>query len=422
MTEEEYFTRYAEVVVAVGLNIQSGQELLIQAPVAGSEFVPYVAREAYRAGARHVTPIYTDGRVVRAKLEAAADAYVDYEPAALHNEAARIGKEGGAILILHGEDPNVMEGAPIDRRSRFLKAVGERAHAGRAERMRDAHPWAVVAVPTAAWAARVFPQLPADDALERLRTATAAACRLDHDDPVKAWNDHCAALEGLAAWLDTRQFERLEYSGPGIDLRVGLVQNHKWIGPATISGNGIRFVANMPTDEVFTAPHRLRVEGTLRSSRPIVYQGAYVGTVEMTVEAGRIIGARAEKNQSVLEDALDRDQNARFFGEVALVSEEAPVAKQALTFYDGLYDENAGCHLAFGAAYPTCLQGGEALSTEDRVAAGLNDSRQHLDFTIGSDELDVTAHDADGKSVPILVAGRWSEAALEAQEAGSAGG
>ncbi len=418
MTNEQYYAKLSQVVVGIGLNIQEGQELLVQSPVASAEFVPYVAHEAYRAGARHVTALYADGRVVREKIESAPDAHVDYEPAALHDEAERIGRDGGAVLILHGEDPAVLEGVPIKRRSRYLKAVGRRAHAGRDRRMRDAHPWVVVAVPTPAWAARVFPELPSEEALERLRTATAVACRLDQPDPVAAWNDHCAALEGLSAWLDKQQFDHLEYTGPGIDLRIGLPANHRWIGPATRSENGITFVANMPTDEVFTAPDRATVEGKLRSSRPIVYQGSFVGVVEMTVESGRIIKATAEKNQSVLEDALDRDKNARYFGEVALVSEDAPVARQGLTFFDGLYDENAGCHLAFGAAYPTCLQGGDSMSSEERLVAGLNDSLQHLDFTIGSGELDVTAYDRDGKAVPILVSGRWSEAAQEARQAG----
>ncbi|MFA7567720.1 MAG: aminopeptidase [Alkalispirochaeta sp.] len=414
MNQMNFFEQYAKVVTRVGLNIQPGQELYVRAPIETAEFVPFVAREAYRIGARYVHVEYRHQEVSRARIEDAPADSLTYVPPGALAERLRVAGDGGASLAILGDDPMGLSGVDPRRKGAVISALAEASRDIRELQMKDYFPWCVISVPNPVWAARVFPDLSAAAALERLYDAVAAACRLNAADPVEAWTDHSNRLTRLAAWLTERAFHRFIYSAPGTDLEITMPDGQTWIGTEGRSAGGVSFIANIPTDEVFCAPHRLKVNGTVRSTRPLVLSGTNVGKVDFVIRDGRIVEASCEGDRDVLEQELDLDEAARYLGEIAFVSEDAPIARLGTTFYDGLYDENAGCHLAFGAAYANCIAGGGEMDRAARMAAGLNQSNQHADFTVGSRELTITAVTAEGREFPFMQEGRWSPETEEA--------
>ncbi len=414
MTREDFYRRYAEIVIKVGLNIQPNQELYIRAPVEAADFTPYVTAAAYRAGARYVHVDFRHQGVTKARILHAPESSLSYIPPGMVAERLRVGREGGASLAILGDDPMGMKDVPVPRRGQVMRAMAKATEEIKELQMKDYFPWCVISVPTEIWASRVFPDLQRDTALERLIDAVAVACRLDEENPVAAWQAHSTRLMKIAGWLTSAAFDRFIYSAPGTELTVGMPDDQNWIGTEGSSAGGTTFIANLPTDEVFSAPHRLRVDGIVRSTRPLILGGIDVGIVDLRIEKGRIIEARSEQSNDVLQQELDLDENARFLGEIALVSENAPIARLGTTFYDGLYDENAGCHLAFGAAYSNCISGGANMTPDARKEAGLNQSSQHADFTVGSTELSITAVREDGTEFPLMRNGRWTPETVEA--------
>ena len=408
MTRAEFHERSAAVVAHVGLSIQPGQEVYVRAPIETAEFVPHFVRAAYRRGAKYVHVDYSDQAAVRARLEEAPADTLTHVPSAALAERLRVAKAGGAALAVLGDDPTGLAGVDPARRGPWAKALAEASGEIRELAMKDYFPWCVISIPNPVWARGVYPDLAADAALDRLYDAVAHACRLDADDPVAAWSTHSKRLMRLAAWLTDQAFDAFHYTATGTDLVVGMPDGQHWIGTEGVSASGITFIANLPTDEVFSAPDWRRVDGTARSTRPLILGGTNVGITEFTVAGGKIVDATCERDQAVLDQELDLDDRARFFGEIALVSEDAPIAELATVFFDGLYDENAGCHLAFGNAYANCVDGGAAMDESGRLAAGLNQSNQHADVTIGSPELSIAARRKDATEFPLMERGRWS--------------
>lgn len=404
-----FFERYAEVVAAIGLNVQPDKELYVRAPIEAASFVPHIVGAAYRRGAKYVHVEYRDQTAIRARLESAPEETLSYVPPGTFAERLRVGREGGGSLSILGDDPTGLSGVDGRRRGVWHRALAEAGSDVRELAMSDHFPWCVVSIPNPVWARAAYPDRSPEEALDALFAAVAHACRLDLDDPVGAWERHSSRLMSIAGWLTEQAFDRLHYEAPGTDLSVGLPQGQYWIGTEGTSAEGVTFIANMPTDEVFCAPDRLRVEGTVCATRPTILEGTDVGVISLRIEAGRIVEASSERNQDVLLQELDLDEGARFFGEVALVTEDAPIAQLKTTFYDGLYDENAGCHFAFGNAYSNCVKGGSTMTADQRLEAGLNRSNVHADFTVGSDRLTITAYRADGSSFPIMERGRWSD-------------
>ncbi len=408
MTRAEFHERYAAVVAKVGLSIEQDQEVYVRAPIETAEFIPHFVRAAYRSGAKYVHVDYSDQAAVRARLEEASSDTLTYVPSAALAERVRVAKAGGASLAVLGDDPTGLAGVDPARRGPWSKALAEAAREIRELAMKDFFPWCVISIPNPVWARAVYPDLAADAALDRLYDAVAHACRLDADDPVAAWKEHSTRLMRLAAWLSDQSFDAFHYTAAKTDLVVGMPDGQHWIGTEGVSASGITFIANLPTDEVFSAPDWRRVDGTVRSTRPLILGGTNVGITEFTVAGGRIVGATCEREQAVLDQELDLDDRARFFGEIALVSEDAPIAELSTVFFDGLYDENAGCHLAFGNAYANCVDGGATMDESERLAAGLNQSNQHADVTIGSSDLSIVARRKDGSEFPLMERGRWT--------------
>ena len=400
--------RLARVAVKVGLNLQPGQDLVLTAPIAAAPLVRRIAAQAYKAGAGLVTPIYADEGVTMARYRHARDRSFDRAPDWLYKgmadaygaNAARLAVVGDNPMLLADQDP-----AKVARASR-ANAMAYRPALEKISGF-DIN-WTLLAWPGAAWAQLVFPELDKNAAQNRLADAIFAASRIDGEDPVADWAAHSARLAERSGWLNGHRFAALHFSGPGTDLTVGLADGHEWHGGASTARNGISCNPNIPTEEVFTTPHALRVEGHVAATKPLSHQGSLIDGIRVRFEAGRITEAHASKGPDVLQKLIDSDDGARRLGEVALVPHSSPISQSGLLFYNTLFDENAASHIALGQCYSKCFAGGAELSPEQITAQGGNSSIIHVDWMIGSDHVDVDGIAADGTRTPVMRKGEWA--------------
>ena len=397
---DERLETYARLAVQVGLNLQPGQVLGINALVEHAPLARAIARQAYENGARYVDVLYSDQHVRRAHIAAAAEDQLGFSPPWLVERLRNLGEIGGALVAITG-NPEPELYADLD---------GERV--GKA-RMREVAEeslkltdglcnWTIVAYPNEGWAQTVF----GEPDVERLWAAVGAAVRLDEADPIAAWRDHIARLQQRAASLNERRFDHLRYRGPGTDLAIGLHPDSEWQA-ALDESRGIKHVANMPTEEVFTTPDARRVDGTVRSTLPLQIQGNIVRGLEVRFADGRVAEIRAESGEEVMRTHAATDDGAARLGEVALVDGHSRVGKTGLVFYDTLFDENASSHIALGASIVQAVPGASEQTAEERHARGVNHSSIHTDFMIGSNELEIDGVTADGEAVPIIRNGDW---------------
>lgn len=399
--------RLAQVAVKVGLNLQPGQDLVMTAPVSALPLVRRIAEHAYKAGAGLVTPILSDDAVTLARyrhardesFDAAAGWLYDGMAAAYDKGAARLAIAGGDPMLLSNEDPN-----KVGRANRAMSM----AYSGARDRItRFATNWTIVAWPDAAWARLVSPDLSEHDAQRKLAEAIFAASRVDDDDAVARWEAHNEELGRRAAWLDGQNFASLHFTGPGTDLSVGLADGHKWVAGATETLSGILCNPNIPTEEVFTTPHKLRVSGHVSATKPLSHQGTLIEEIRVRFEDGRIVEAHASKGEGVLQKVLDTDEGARRLGEVALVPHASPISQSGMLFYNTLFDENAASHIALGQCYSTCFHGGETMDNDEVARRGGNASAIHIDWMIGSDKIDIDGVSQSGETVPVMRKGAW---------------
>jgi len=386
--------RYAELAVRVGANVQPGQLVEVVARVEHAAVARAVAREAYRAGARYVDVYYTDQHVRRALIEHVADDMLSWTPPWLLNRARTVGDERAAVVALTGDsEPDLLADLPGERvgRARML-ALAEESNRQINEQLNN---WTVVGVPNEGWARQMF----GDPDVDRLWEIVEYTVRLDEDDPVAAWRAHVERIGGRARALNDLKIDEIHFHGPGTDLRVGLLPESRWQGVESHTAEGIPYVANMPTEEVFTTPDRRRTEGTVRSTRPLALYGRIVKGLEMRFEGGRIADVRADEGAEVIRGQLETDETAAYLGEVALVDGNSRIGKTGLTFFDTLFDENATCHVAYGSAYAEAVDGG--------VIEGVNVSTVHTDFMVGGPEIAVDAITSDGATVPLLRDDVW---------------
>jgi aminopeptidase len=407
--------RYADLIIRVGLNLQKGQRLLVLGPIANggvaldaAPLVRAVVKRAYEAGAPIVEVLWGDEALALQRVQCApAESFEQFSawlPSALlqHVEA------GHATLSIYANDPDLLQSAPPGRVSAIQAATAHAVRPFRERISRNATNWLVAAAPAASWAARVFPGLPPAEQVARLGRAIEHLCRLDAPDPIAAWKAHLDGLAERTALLNARRYEALHYRGPGTDLTVGLVSKHIWTGGRSTSANGIAFAANLPTEEVFTMPSRDRVDGHVRSSKPLSYGGTLIEDFTFTFEAGRIVNVQAARGEAVLRQLIATDPGAARLGELALVPHSSPVSQMGHLFFNTLFDENAASHLAIGAAYAFTMEGGEALTPDEFERRGGNRSATHVDFMIGSGELDVDGVLPGGGTEPIMRSGEWA--------------
>ncbi len=400
--------RLAQIAVRVGLNLQAGQDLFLTAPVAALPLVRRIAEHAYKAGAGLVTPIFSDEELTLARYRFGQDASFDRAPAWLYEGAAKAFGNDTARLAILGDNPMLLSEQDPSKVGRANKA-NSLAYRPALEKITNFDiNWNIVAYPSASWARQVFPDDAEEIAVARLAEAIFAASRVDRDDPVAAWSAHNAALASRTRWLNEQRFHALHFAGPGTDLTVGLADGHEWQGGASTAKNGVTCNANIPTEEVFTTPHARRVDGHVASTKPLSYQGTLVENIQVRFEAGRIVEAKASRGEEVLGKVLDTDEGARRLGEVALVPHSSPISQSGILFYNTLFDENASCHIALGQCYSKCFLDGTTLSPEQIAAQGGNKSLIHIDWMIGSGEVDIDGVGADGRRVPVFRKGEWA--------------
>ncbi|ALW88010.1 aminopeptidase [Deinococcus actinosclerus] len=399
--------RYAELLVRTGVNLPQGGKVRVSAPVEATELARLVARAAYRAGAADVRVTYHDPHLGLALFEDGSDDAVNHLPAWHAQEAEAMVDGGYASIGIIGEDPSLLAGvdpARIAARSKLvaqaMRRVSEATGSFRVN-------WTVAAMATPAWAARVYPELPREEAVARLWDDIFTVTRADQPDPVAAWDAHLTRLERLTTHLNGRQYAAVHLkSDLGTDLTVGLAENHVWQGGAETAQNGVRGVPNLPTDEVFTAPHRERVDGVAVASKPLSARGQLIEGIRMRFEAGRAVEVSATRGEETLKALIATDEGAARLGEVALVPASAPVAQTGTLFLNTLFDENAASHIALGRCYPTNVQGGTDPATLN-AAGGNHDSLIHVDWMIGTPATDVDGITKDGAREPLMRAGEW---------------
>ncbi len=408
---QELLNKYAAFTVQVGVNVQKGQTLIIHCPVEGAYFGRACMEAAYKAGARDVVIRWEDEKAARIRMELGEEeALSETKPYELRSYLDYAESEGGCCLLaIHASDPEIFKGLDTAKINRVSLAKQEAMKSWREYTMKDRVQWCVVAIPTPAWAASVFPGLDEDEAQEKLWSAIFDVCRVTGGDPVSAWKEHVAKTSACRDKLNELQLESIHMtSANGTDLTVGLAEGHTWEGACSKAENGAVFIANVPTEEVFTAPHRERVNGVVKGTKPYVYNGQLIEGFSVTFKDGVVVDYSAEKNAELLGQLLDSDEGARRIGEIALVPASSPINRSGLLFYNTLFDENAACHIAFGAGYPTTVKGGAAMTTEELLACGVNDSAIHEDVMVGAEDMTITGLTKSGETVTIFENGEWA--------------
>ncbi|HEX6594022.1 MAG TPA: aminopeptidase [Bacillota bacterium] len=408
MVDQQTMEKYAELALRTGVNLQKGQALMINAPIEGAHFTKYVVKKAYEMGAKDVHVQWTDDDLTLLKYEHAPDEVLTNYPewkVKLHDFYA---EDGAAILSIYSTNPDLLKDIDSKRVAKANKAAAQALANFRTYTMNDKITWSIISIPTGDWAQKVFPNQTREKAIASLWEAIVNIVRVDQDDPIAAWEEHNATLETAQHILNEKRYKKLIFKAPGTHLEIDLPEGHLWKGGSAISEQGITFNPNMPTEEVFTLPHKYGVNGTVSSTKPLNYGGSLIDHFSLTFKDGKVIDFKAEQGKDTLKHLLDTDEGARRLGEVALVPHESPVSQSNLIFYNTLFDENASCHLALGKAYPTNLEGGAEMSVEELDQHGVNDSLTHVDFMIGSENLDIDGIIEDGSTEAIFRQGTWA--------------
>jgi aminopeptidase len=399
--------RLAEIAVSVGLGLAPGQDLLMTATIDSVPLVRRITEHAYKAGASLVTTLLSDEETALLRFRYASDASFDVAPAWLYDAMAQAFRNGAARLAIAGNDPSLLSKEDPEKVARLNRATSKAYRPALELIARHDINWTIVSCATPAWAAAVFPDLPREEALTKLWQAIFAASRADQPDPVAAWKAHDANLHARAERLNDKRYSALHFRGPGTDLRVGLSDGHLWLGGGTTAHNGKYCIPNMPTEEVFTTPHKDRVEGRVTSTKPLSYQGTMIEGISVRFEGGKIVEGHASRGEQILQRMIETDEGARRLGEVSLVPHSSPIAASGLLFMNTLFDENAACHIALGKAYSSCLKDGDTMTAEQLAAHGANDSLIHVDWMIGSNHIDVDGINAGGDAEPVMRSGEW---------------
>ncbi|HEV2645576.1 MAG TPA: aminopeptidase [Acidobacteriaceae bacterium] len=406
---EQKLDRLAEVAVRVGLGLRAGQELVLTAPIEALPLVRRITEHAYKAGALLVTTFYADDPATLARFQYGPDASFDYAPVWLQDGIAKAFKSGAARMAIAGTNPALLGGQDPAKVSRANVAASKASKPAMELITRHEINWTIVAAATPEWAKLVFSGEPENVAVAKLWEAIFQASRISGEDPVADWKQHGARLKERVDLLNAKRFSAVHFKSVdgSTDLRVGLADEHLWAGGGTTAGNGVYCQPNIPTEECFTTPHKDRVDGVVRASKPLSHQGTLIENIRCRFEGGKIVEATASAGEDVLNRLISTDDGARRLGEVALVPASSPISASGILFWSTLFDENAASHIALGQAYSTCLIGGEKMEEAQLNALGANSSLIHVDWMIGSAEMSVDGIAADGSAEPLMRAGEW---------------
>ncbi|UBV42598.1 aminopeptidase [Deinococcus taeanensis] len=407
LTFEEKLRNYARLAVRVGLGVTPGQRVLVQAPVETAQLARAVVREAYAAGASFVDVRWDDDDVQLARFELAPDGSFEQISRWRVDAEIETAEAGGAVIAIRATNPNLLGSVDPERVATHQRTLAAYRRPYTAQVMTNRLNWNLISAPVTGWAALMFPDVSAEQAVEQQWDAIFAATRADQPDPVVAWETHLANLKRRRDTLTAKQYAALHFQGGGTDLTVGLAEDHVWGGGAADTPGGITFTANIPTEEVWTAPHRERVSGTVVSTKPLSYNGTLIDGIRIEFEGGRITKASAAQGEGALLKMIDTDEGSHRLGEVALVPHSSPISRSGLFFFNTLYDENAASHIAIGSAYRFNVRGGVDMSLEEFLARGGNDSLTHVDWMIGSGEMNVDGVTKDGQREPVMRSGEF---------------
>lgn len=400
---------YADLLVKKGAAVQPGQELVVECPVERADFARRVVAAGYRAGAGHVTVIWDDDAISRLTYENVDVDWFRHTPSWKVEQLNSLAEAGATFLFLEGSDPSALKGIDPAKPAAASKARNTECKSFRDGMDFGRNVWCIAGVPVAAWAREVFPGTSDAEAIYRLWNLILSVARADGDDPESAWETHNASFEKTKRFLNGHRFDALRYEASnGTNLIVGMNPGHVWDGGAARTQDGTTFFPNIPTEEVFTSPDRARAEGIVYSAMPLVHAGQIVRDFWLHFEGGRVVDFGAEQGVEVLRHIIETDENSCRLGECALISKNTPIRQSETLFFDTLYDENASCHLALGMGFPECLEGGVNLGKEELLARGVNQSVAHVDFMIGTDDLNVWGVCEDGTEVPVFENGQWA--------------
>ncbi|GEN44325.1 aminopeptidase [Alkalibacillus haloalkaliphilus] len=405
---KEQLSKYAHLTIQMGVNVQKGQALLINAPIEARQFVHHLVDEAYEAGSEDVQVNWIDEVLTKKRYDHEPLSVLEHVPNWVVERQMTHAKNGGAVLNIHAPNPDLLEDVDAERVAKASKARSEALKDFKKYIINDKIQWSIVSVPTEAWAKKIYDTDDADKAVEDLWKRIFQIVRVDQDDPIQAWKDHNETLFHIRDYLNDKQYDALEYSSEYVDLTVKLPENHVWAGGGAVAETGASFNPNMPTEEVFTAPDFRGVNGTVQNTKPLNYNGNLIDDFKLTFKDGEVVEYEASKGKETLKHLLDSDEGAKYLGEIALVPHSSPISQSELVFFNTLYDENASCHLALGSAYPTNVEGGEKLEDEELKEKGINTSLIHEDFMVGSADLNVYGVTKDGDKEPIIKDGEWA--------------
>ncbi|GEK33780.1 aminopeptidase [Kurthia sibirica] len=408
MTFEEKLQQFAELAVKVGANVQKGQTLLINTTTDTVEFTRMVVKKAYEAGAARVTVNFSDGEIDRALFDHADVEEFEKYPRWIAEQRDELIERQGALLWIDAADPDLLTGVSVSKLSAQQKAAGKALANYRDAVMNDKIAWSIIAVPSASWAKKVFPDLPETEQVPALWDAIFKTVRIGEGSAVENWSQHLVALHTRADLLNDKRYAKLHYTAPGTDLTVELPAKHIWQTGSSRTPQNTEFVANMPTEEVFTLPSKYGVEGFVSNTKPLVFQGNIIDDFKLTFEKGVIVKAEAGVGHDLLQEMISADEGSKYIGEIALVPHESPISASNILYYNTLFDENASNHIAVGAAYPTCFEGGSELTEEEMDMNGINTSITHEDFMIGSGDMDIDGILPDGTVEPLFRKGSWA--------------
>jgi aminopeptidase len=404
----QYSEQYARLIVKTGVNLQKDQTLVIFSPIEAAPFTRLIAQCAYDEGAKDVVVSWGDENLSKIKYMSAPDETLENVPAWQKEFYLSYAREGAAFVNIYAEDPELMKDVDPNRIMKASKAIGTAIREYRERRMNNQNRWVVVSVPTVSWAKKVFPNVSETEAVNQLWEVIFRTVRADQENPVEAWKEHCKNLKTRREYFAKNPVKSLHIQNSlGTDLHVELPEGNIWLGGSEFSPDGVEFVANMPTEELFTVPKKTGVNGKVVSSMPLNYNGSLIENFSLEFKDGKVIGFQAEKGYETLKNIIETDEGSCYLGELALVPYHSPISDLNILFYNTLYDENASCHLAIGKAYPVCIKNGDKMSKEELEQAGVNDSLTHVDFMFGTEDLNITGTNLNGEEVAIFRNGNF---------------
>lgn len=408
MLTKKQMENFAELAVRVGANMQPKQEVVIRCDVQCKDFAHLIAEKAYKFGAKRVHIQWQDEELARIQLLKENKRTLSKVPEYSTAQYKYFIKHKVCLISISAGNPNIFKGCKADKLEARQMALLKSRKDFRKATMSNYLRWTIVSIPTEAWAKQVFPNLEASEAVDKMWDAIGHIMRLDTENPTEAWRNHIATLHRRADFLNEHNFEYIHMTNKsGTDLKVGLATDHMWIAAEEEGQDGVPFTANMPTEEVFTAPHCRKINGTVVNALPLVNSGNVIDNFSITFKDGKVVDYTAEVGYDALKNILSTDEGVLSLGEIALIGKNSPIAESGILFYNTLFDENASCHLAFGQSYPTTIKGGNDMTLEQLGEHGMNQSLQHVDFMVGTKDMDIDGIDYDGNTTPLFRNGEW---------------